>query len=88
MPYITQSERKALDPHIKTLIDAMNEEMLYTVAGNFTYIVYRLLRTFFMGHFWTRALGIGCLICAILEIYRREHGPYENEAIKRNGDVL
>lgn len=30
---------------------------------------------------------IGCLECAKLELYRRVVAPYENRALKRNGDV-
>ncbi len=86
MPYIKPDERLQYDTQIKTIIDKWSFLDPRDVAGHFTYIVYRLLK-FFSGKFWMRALGIGCLICAILEIYRKEHIPYEDEKIKKNGDV-
>jgi hypothetical protein len=86
MPYIKHDERLQYDTEIKTIIAKWQLLDLKDVAGHFTYVVYRLLK-YFSGKFWTRALGIGCLICAILEIYRKEHALYEDEKIKENGDV-
>lgn len=56
-------------------------------AGRFVYVVYRLMLKLFTGRFWTRALGIGCLVCVILELYRKEHAKYENLKIEESGDV-
>lgn len=86
MPYIKPDERLHYDTQIKTITDKWPLLDLKDVAGHFTYIVYRLLK-FFSGKFWMRALGIGCLVCAILEIYRKEHAPYEDQKIEENGDV-
>jgi hypothetical protein len=89
MPYIDQTERKIYDHLIDGILARFENLGAYTpmdVAGAFTYIVYRLLK-FFNKRFWSRALGIGCVICAILEIYRRDHTIYENEKIKENGDI-
>ena len=86
MPDIKPGERLHYDTQIKTIIDKWLLLDLKDVAGHFTYIVYRLLK-FFSGKFWMRALGIGCLVCAILEIYRKEHVHYEDMKIIENGDV-
>lgn len=37
--------------------------------------------------YFTFAAWVGTLVCCILEAYRRIIGPYEDEAIKKNGDV-
>lgn len=86
MPYIDQKVRELYDLPIKDLMWRLDHTSSSEAAGAFTYIVYKLLQRF-NRHFWHRALGIGCLICAILEIYRREHAPYEDQKIKENGDV-
>jgi hypothetical protein len=91
MPYVTKASRDCYDPHINQILkiwDSIGGKLAITsdVAGDFTYIIYRLLK-FFSGSFWMRALGIGCLVCAILEIYRRDHGLYEDKKINENGDV-
>ncbi len=90
MPYITQEDRKKIDPAINDLLAGIREggasPSIFT-AGPFTYAVYRLLKGLFCGSFWARALGIGCLVCAILELYRKEHARYEDQKIQENGDV-
>lgn len=86
MPYIAKDLRDEVDPSINVLVGAIENKDVVEKAGIFTYIVYKLLLTF-TGRFWVRALGIGCLVCAILEIYRREHAPYEDWARSRAGDV-
>ena len=37
--------------------------------------------------YWIFALFVGTLMCCILEVYRRLIAKYEDNAIKRNGDV-
>jgi len=86
MPYIEQKDRAQYDPYIDGIKKIWGNLDLKDIAGHFTYIVYRLLQ-YFSGKFWMRALGIGCLVCAILEIYRKEHSVYEDQKIKQNGDV-
>ena len=89
MPYISMNRRKLYDEKVNELCDSLRENSksdLTGMAGDFTYIIYRLLKVF-NGKFFLRALGIGCLVCAILEIYRRDHTLYENEKIQIEGDV-
>jgi hypothetical protein len=87
MPYIDKKMRNVYDPYINAITDLWQPVVRLTdIAGEFTYVVYRLLKVF-NGKFWMRALGIGCLVCAILEMYRREHSEYEDEKREQNGDV-
>ncbi len=86
MPYIEKRLRTIYDPDIDNIIEKWWALDTQRMAGVFTYIVYRLLKCF-SDKFWMRALGIGCLVCAILEIYRRDHAVYENEKRCKNGDV-
>lgn len=86
MPYINQKARNLYDEAIDNIFFVLQHREATDAAGDFTYIVYRLLQRFSV-KFWMRALGIGCLVCAILEIYRKEHAPYEDEKIQENGEV-
>jgi hypothetical protein len=87
MPYINQTSRKIYDGHINYLIDKLNITPTKDMAGEFTYIVYRLLKIF-SGKYWMRALGIGCMVCAVLEMYRVDHSKYEDIKRSDNGEVL
>jgi len=85
MPYIRLSDRKKYDAAIESLLGNMPEECV-ACAGDFTYIIYKLLARF-NKRYWQRALGTGCLMMAIQEVYRREHIVYEDTKIKEEGDV-
>lgn len=87
MPYIKQDQRNDVDSclfEFKALLRCSN---LSDVPGMITYAIYALIKEFFLGRYANRALGIGCLQCVIQEIYRREHGPYEDTKIAENGDI-
>jgi len=85
MPYIPQERREEYDVAINTILSRLPDDQT-KAAGEFTYVIYRLLDTF-NGKYWERALGVGSLIMAILEIYRKNHGLYEDTKIKQHGDV-
>ena len=91
MPYITQAERDFLDPHIEKVVEHVKALVATdkpSVAGLLNYVVTKLLvRTLPEKRYWTLALGIGTLVCCILEFYRRFVGKYEDEAILKNGDL-
>jgi len=86
MPYIPQEERKGYEKPILQIIQNMPSQPGKR-AGHFTYVIYRLLKELFLGKFWHRALGIGCMIMAVLEIYRQEHAFYEDGKRCENGEV-
>lgn len=93
MPYIDEPLKDFLDPDIDCLVtcinakvDAMDEPV--AVAGILNYVVTRLLvRTLPEKRYWALALGIGTLVCCIFEFYRRFVAPYEDQAIRKNGDI-
>ena len=86
MPYIPQEQREKYEEFIDKIEFILYHLPLTQVAGEFTYIVYRLLKRF-NGKFWFHALGIGCMICATLEMYRQEHSRYEDIKKDQNGSV-
>ena len=85
MPYIKEEQRRKYNAHINEILKEFGKQS-DNVAGEFTYVVYRLLKHF-NGAFWLRAMGMGCVICAALEWYRRDSAPYEDEKAEENGDV-
>jgi len=82
MPYITQEQRKVLDPIIEQLGDLDDGELNYTVT--------RISHRFIKSHsfrYATLARVIGGLICVVLELYRRVAARYEDKKIKENGCI-
>lgn len=87
MPYIPQVERKKVDVQIDALVAVLNAPDKRKTAGTFTYVVYKLLGGVFYGRYWLRALGLGCMLSAILEWYRTDFADYEERKREENGDV-
>jgi hypothetical protein len=85
MPYIAKERRKRYDRTIEEILEALPDNS-EEAAGDFTYVIYRLL-TKFNGRYYERALGMGSLVMACMEMYRRSHGPYEDEKIWEHGDL-
>jgi len=86
MPYIPKQDRLLYDMAIDNIYTKLQLKSATDAAGDFTYVVFRLLRRFSL-QYWMRALGIGCLICAILETYRVDHAEYEDQKRKENGEI-
>ena len=84
MPYIPMWNRRSLDPFIDAVPvrGATAGEMAYV----FTRLTLRWLREGFAGYS-ERALAVGVLETAKLELYRRNIGPYEDAKRDANGDV-
>ena len=84
MPYIAPRDRDRLDPFINQV------PVRGLTAGELNYIFTRLLlrwlREGFAGYA-ERALAVGILETAKLELYRRDLGPYEDAKCYANGDV-
>lgn len=85
MPYIAKENRERYVGAINDILSALPENSA-DAAGEFTYVIYKLLERF-NGRYWERALGIGSVVMAIHEMYRREHIQYEDKKIAEHGDV-
>jgi hypothetical protein len=90
MPYIRKELRPSIDEFLDPLIKRLKESNLEEkeLAGCLTYIVFKLIKKFYADGKWYDKMDAG-KICqsAIDEFERRFLHPYEDEAIKRNGDV-
>lgn len=86
MPYITPKEREKYESHILGIEYILYHQSVTKAAGEFTYIIYRLLKRFNVTFFY-RVVGMGCMVCAMLEMYRKHHALYEDEKEKENGGV-
>jgi hypothetical protein len=97
MPYITPSQRLALDEPIDRLAEALVEqahclEGEAAVAGLLNYAITRLaLQAVHRRHgrlrYWLVALLTGVLHTVADEFYRRLAAPYEDRQKDRHGDV-
>ncbi|NIO16453.1 MAG: hypothetical protein GTN70_05570 [Deltaproteobacteria bacterium] len=85
MPYIGTDKREKYTEAIQSILDSLPESPA-EAAGEFTYVIYKLLQKF-NGRYWERALGTGSAVMAIMEMYRREHAGYEEEKMATHGDV-
>lgn len=86
MPYITEKQRKELDDFINILSPKINSD------GELNYVVTKLCLKFAKPNDQSTSYNlinstIGVLECAKLEFYRRLAASYEDDKIKRNGDV-
>lgn len=90
MPYIKPNRRARFDVEIDSLIDMMRQAD--AVKGDVNYAVCRIvlgvLKPRETGwNYTTLSEAIGALHDAETELRRRLLDPYENEAIRKNGDV-
>jgi hypothetical protein len=87
MPYIPRKDRPRFDDEI----DALVEEVLAggITPGEVNYVMYAFLLRLFKAIPKYRTINIidGALDDVGKELYRRHFGPYEDQAIKRNGDI-
>jgi len=87
MPYINIDRRIRIDKYISS-IDAELENLGYE-EGDLNYVIFRLLCAQFIKtrRYTTINRLVGVLECCKAEFQRRFVGPYENEAIAKNGTV-
>ncbi len=96
MPYIPQECRPELDEQIDKLVEVIVKQhkgfgydgafaglLNYTVT---TMTLKILDQSFGPFRYWQNALVRGVFDDISTEFYRRKSGPYEDEAVKKNGD--
>ena len=101
MPYIKQEDRVRYDSIVDQLkvklFEAADENTTICFAGHLNYIITSLIKKTYEGYLDKEGGGklcysdyneiIGMLSCCLLEEYRHIIGPYEEKAMKNNGDV-
>jgi len=94
MPYLSKEFRDECDEYCEESIwytGGLREDQDW--AGCINYLNYRMLFNRMKREdgkwkrYWKLALWVGTMMCCVLEVYRRVIGPYEDSAIKKNGDV-
>ena len=91
MPYIVPEQREQLDPAIRQLAYNIEQLPADNQDGAVTYVISRLLVELYAGtrgNFFTMNRANGILSSAAHEFYRRIVGPYEDQKIKNNGDLV
>jgi hypothetical protein len=103
MPYIKQERRKTFDDAINTIVEKLGHVNGPVAAiapmphdpdaakGDLNYVIYSIVKKYieYHGLRYHRINDFigGTLTCCQDELYRRIAGPYEDEAIKKNGDI-
>ena len=91
MPYIAQEDRRALDPAIEKLVDAVRERAEQHQGSFEGYLNYALTRLV-LGVVPERRYASIARVTGVLEnvkqeFYRRYAAPYEDEQIDKSGAV-
>ncbi len=91
MPYIPTEDRGQYEQAIGDVVAKLSALDDDAAKGHMNYIIYSVIKRYLQakGMRYSRAQDFigGVLTCCQLECYRRLLGPYEDEAMKRNGDV-
>jgi len=87
MPYIVKKSRPEYDKHIQNIVEAWRAKNF--PVGDVNYVITRMmLEWFFMRKRYATLNAIrGVLGCVWDELWRRHGAPYEDTAIKKNGDI-
>lgn len=91
MPYIPQSTRDIIDQSIDELVasisDSIDDDPEF--AGIMNYTITTLLCKIYGPRWRYHKINevIGVVECVKQEFYRRLAGPYEDQAIEKNGDI-
>ena len=87
MPYINRERRDALEPLVEELSKKLTDPQFR--AGDLNYVITNLLLRSTkqgMNYRWHNE-NLGVLDAVAREYYRRKIAPYEDKAIKKNGDI-
>jgi len=91
MPYITEEQRKKLDPIVEDLRDILNDHTSGPeVKGEYNYVITKLIHNYIEKnglryHHLNDAVGI--LECVKQEFYHKVVIPYENSKSLLNGSI-
>lgn len=90
MPYVAEANRAHLDTEIEALLAQLKRVPDNKVDGDLNYTISRLVagtlgKAGWRYHLQARAIAV--FEAAKLEFYRRVVGPYEDQAIAKNGDI-
>jgi len=92
MPYLKDDFKTEIEKtcNLKGLTDYFASMEIQNFAGAVNFLIFTIVKRYLKRNgtrYWMLALILGTLVCSIFEIYRRVAGPYEDEAIQKNGDV-
>ena len=92
MPYIDEEKRRVLDPSIETLLDSLrglqcDDPEGDSLEGNLNYVISTILGRLYNNSYDDINAAVGLLGSVLLEYYRRQAAPYEDQKASENGDV-
>lgn len=91
MPYTKEARREAVKENLDAILAQIHAYPDTDWDGELNYAISYLVAKGFAPfghwryHFIARAVAV--FECAKLELYRRVAAPYEDQAIKKNGDI-
>lgn len=90
IPYVKQEIRDRVDADIERICATILRSELSDIPGMLNYVISRIVSVEMRQNlrYLTINEAMGVLACVQQELYRRLAGPYEYEAMERNGDVF
>ena len=88
MPYISQEERKELDPLLEPLIEKLKKAPMERLDGRLNYVIYKMLLRLYSERYFDYNRAMGVLSCVAHEFYRRKVAAYEDRKIQQTGDIV
>lgn len=91
MPYIPKSDRSEFEADIASIVNKLVSHDENDAKGKLNYIIFSICYQIVMrrGIRYFRLQDVyGTMTSCAAEFYRRVIGPYEDQAIEKNGDVL
>lgn len=95
MPYLPQDHKDEIEKvtELQNAAEYLASKTASDFAGAVNYVNFVILKKRIEANegqfkrYFTFAAWVGTLVCCIFEAYRRIIGPYEDQAIAKNGDV-
>lgn len=88
MPYIPKDRRPEIDKAIDPLLIYIQSLPMEDQDGALNYSVTKIIKHVYPKKYFHLNRALGVLSAIAHELYRHIIGPYEDEKIKENGDVL
>ena len=88
MPYVKKDQRPPLDKLADPVIAYLAKLPVEEQDGALNYLVTKIIRTVYPRRYFHYNRALGVLSAIAHELYRHVVGPYEDEKIKENGDVM
>lgn len=87
MPYLPKPKRRPIDRLVAPLLLHLRELPVEEQDGALNYVCTVIIRHLYPSKYFHYNRALGVLTAVLLELYRTQVGPYEEERRAEHGDV-